>query len=579
MLEKDSDIIRTYKINLFAKIFNNANHRKEFLISVNGNESFMNNQSLNEYIYNRNNLFERTITSLNNNVKNTITSIFDSKFVTLPVNTEYLNNEKCKTIFITNNESVDNSVIFGNEKFEHSALNIKSHNLPIFPLNIKMNVNTNQGIRQWIRTIYKQTHSLAGNSDFITYYSLIDLTYAYINTDNEDVRESYRTLMLIMLDRNRFNENIKEIVYLETNEPKIVGSSCNDNIDEILAACRNNNRKLQNRLLWFCIVLITKNKKVIENQYNYCKFDIKNSLDIENDDLDETEFNIIKNKLFCKLREIPNKVLEFYTKEKTYDYTCPILLDDNSNTGGYIIKPHKINNYIKCEPQFVLSDMCKETLLENADYKSQCPICSTQLFKDDFEKIGKKKTVNQEDLNNLKILREINNMTIISDMYDNTKIEEIKLTSYSDKLINMDKLSFVKNPYKIITGDMITIKPKMDKYVVETITSEEFRNSVSKRYDFLKNINFKNICIAGGFCRSILLNQSVNDIDFFIYGIKSNDDILKRSKSFVKNVVSSVLNENKNAQFIAVHKNNNKVLELFFRYHICCHFLDFFYLF
>ena len=45
----------------------------------------------------------------------------------------------------------------------------------------------------------------------------------------------------------------------------------------------------------------------------------------------------------------------------------------------------------------------------------------------------------------------------------------------------------------------------------ETQKPEELNRKFHMKYPFLKNLDMTNICLAGGFCRSILLGQKMKD--------------------------------------------------------------------
>jgi len=48
-------------------------------------------------------------------------------------------------------------------------------------------------------------------------------------------------------------------------------------------------------------------------------------------------------------------------------------------------------------------------------------------------------------------------------------------------------------------------------------SQREFHTVVEQLYPWLLKVNMQNVCVAGGFCRSILLRQRLKDFDFFIY--------------------------------------------------------------
>jgi hypothetical protein len=550
---KDKNIINNERLILFSKIFNYNIHKLKFTsdIDIMRSQFNLNYKYMEKYIIN----------DLKYNVIDLISTISDTDYITLPTST--INNKNyCNVIFKINNDIVKTNTIICNNKFNNSAISINNLLLPIFPLKIKMTIYSNIAMRKWIEIIYGNKYKLSHTSNIIIYYVLIDLAYAYVNINDDSIRECYRMIMLIMLDRKRTDNNSKEITYLENNNPK-----CDEinGIDNIFNNCKNNNNIINNKLLWFCIILITKNKKIINKQYEYCKNIIEKKLGINNDEKDETIFNNIKNILFCKIiKKFKNKYIIDEIFIKNYDkyilYKSPYkygkyTLDSEKI---YLIEEHNINNDIKCSPKIFFNDRVISEIF-CSDNIIKCPLC--------YQILNNNNIVEFESISDLKMEMKIKNkipkIEIIEKLlYD---VNDIKLLDFNinddDELVNIDNLTFDNTPYNFINKKVI-VKSIYDKYVIEVTTLKEFNNIVNSKFKFIKNINFENICIAGGFCRSILLNQEINDIDFFIYGIKCNDKLLKRVEHLLKNIKTQILIDNKHAEFIIINKNNSKVLEL-----------------
>ena len=79
---------------------------------------------------------------------------------------------------------------------------------------------------------------------------------------------------------------------------------------------------------------------------------------------------------------------------------------------------------------------------------------------------------------------------------------------------------------------------------------------IKKNFPYINYLINNNICVAGGFLRSIILNQTVNDIDFFIYGYVENYFVL------IDNFIKIITNYFKSKFIIHLYKPQNKVLEI-----------------
>lgn len=88
----------------------------------------------------------------------------------------------------------------------------------------------------------------------------------------------------------------------------------------------------------------------------------------------------------------------------------------------------------------------------------------------------------------------------------------------NNDLFNLEKIDFDKN----WLFEKPTIVPKAP-LCIKIESSSQFRKIFKQHFNFLANINFNNIMIAGGFCCSILLDLPVNDIDLFVHSLKKSD--------------------------------------------------------
>ena len=97
---------------------------------------------------------------------------------------------------------------------------------------------------------------------------------------------------------------------------------------------------------------------------------------------------------------------------------------------------------------------------------------------------------------------------------------------------NLDLYSFKDILYDIkynkdisvYNGEYSTFYNMIKTYKLELTSQIEFNDKFFNTFNFMKNINYNNILIAGGVLSSILGNIYYNDIDIFIYGFKTIKD-------------------------------------------------------
>jgi len=108
------------------------------------------------------------------------------------------------------------------------------------------------------------------------------------------------------------------------------------------------------------------------------------------------------------------------------------------------------------------------------------------------------------------------------------------------------------------------INDAIGNHEVEVKTQKEFNEHVNTRYPFLKNINMSetNMCLAGGFCRSILLKQRLKDLDFFFYGDYNDQEYLANFKRALNSALVSLSKYYENIKFLIMYKPLFNVFEI-----------------
>lgn len=494
-------------------------------------------------------------------IVNKITSISDTKYVTIIPRNYCINN--INKIFVVNYDSVNETVTLCDKIFTKAGYKIESNIIPVIPLKIKMNFYANNQIMFWLKNIYSVGYLIPINSEFMMYHLLIDFAYFYAECEDENLKEHYKMLILIVLNEKRQIDDVREIIFLQNNKPKISDEKySNLGITEIFDKCKNNDYRINNRLLWFFIILITENDKLIKTQYNYYKSAIDKYTNV-NKNINNL-FENIKKKILNKLRLKKNVMSVIYVENENKESNYVLFFDDKnsllscgSERTGYIIKSHKITNRITCDPNYIFNKYKKCKSVNNNDGNNNdenisfnCPICNTTLSKNYI--LEKKKE------NNTKIIPQLNKKISIFS-YNNSSKGNIEILI--DTLYKIDDLCFDLVPFKFNLLNKTFIINENKKYLVQVTKLQQFKNIITNNFNFLNKIDFSNVCIAGGFCRSILLDQSVNDIDFFLYGLEDNK-FIDRVYSLTNDLCTQISNENKNIHYICIYKSNNKVFEL-----------------
>ena len=146
------------------------------------------------------------------------------------------------------------------------------------------------------------------------------------------------------------------------------------------------------------------------------------------------------------------------------------------------------------------------------------------------------------------------NIPIVDEYY----VHKIIMPQYNEhKLYTFDDIKPV-NSYEF--SNCITISKKLNPYNMNIKSSEEFKQAVKNtEYHFINDIDLSNVVIAGGFCRSIIYNQQIEDIDLFIYGLPKEQYIV-RAKKLISDILDKI--DKKNLSILCLDKKDSHVIEL-----------------
>lgn len=547
-LTKDKPVrIKNGIVDMFSKLFvfskRYAEIRQSLFMEV-ANHEIGTATTFQEYRNNRSKLFERAQESLNNDVKQSLSAIEQRYFCSVPLQTG--TNEF--TIYKVSNDKMNSTINMGYHTYQNAGIKINNHTIPLLPTNIHFVEFNNQCIRQWIRAIYSKTLNLTANDDMLLYMFLTEMLKVYMSDVDSSIKKAYSSLGLIMLDRKRYNSGGKKEIehLLEGNPPLAVLDSFNK-IDDILAQCaKMNGFKIKPYTLWMAIMIATENEELVRSQIQHCISDVKADypdVDIFYDP--DSLIHNMKKHITYKFREVQIGMND------DNEYYCYVTMEDTTDSGGYRLPIHTVAGKIECDPKYVISEDGFNFIKKDEVIK--CPLCCCNLSVSDVSKISAKHDLEYD----------MSRETIQCKSFDNTMHEIIsidKFTHKSNKLYKIDDLDFDVSSYSFL--NLPAVVSKMNNGVMTTRSLMDFHLKILRsNYSFLMEIDMENVCIAGGFCKSILLNQPINDIDFFLYDLE-DDEYIPRFNKLVNDLLFALDTKNGNIVFFTMYKENNNVFEI-----------------
>lgn len=566
IVKNKSTQIQRQTINLFCNLFA---HTKEYetirknLLDEIDNISHGRATTFQSYKQNRGKVFESAQLSLYDDVKQNISLLPNKNYASFILNTE----DNRNIIIKTSEKNVKDKIIIGNRTYNNSGYNINKHNVPILPLDVSLDHNSyDQCVRQWIRANYARKYNVNAASDTLLYYFLADSMRVFVSNVSDELKTSYRNLVYLMLDRIRFGTDTTEYEYLQQNAPEAVTgntSKINYILYKTMEFVGFNEQKIEdekqgnipdNTLIkpmtfWYGFILLFGDKKLIDAQRIFCEPSL-----LLDKMTDETLVQFMNTHL-KKINEID------CTEMFNYDYTCYITLDDTEKEGGYVIPPHRVSKNIVCSPNMVLSENGYNSLKQHNNNK--CPICYTELELNTYKLVQPKHITDKEEFDrNNKIIPNVNEPHYDTTKYDIVNIDEnIYRDSNVNELLTLDECDFSTISYMINSPHL---QEALGTRTVEVKTQDEFNKSVYNKYPFLKDVNFENVVLAGGFCRSILLKQRMKDFDFFIHCDDTNDPDahMKIFNRLLSETQMSIKKQHPNIKFFTMYKHLYNVYEV-----------------
>jgi len=587
--------IRNDIVDMFCKLFagtENFDTITELLTQEIFNHSAGTSSSYLDYRNNRKSLFNHAQMNLYQDTKKSITYYKHRKYMTVPMKTD----NDTYVIYMFDGKKINGDVKIKDKTYIGGGYEVGNYTIPYFPMktNIKKN-DMNQCMRQYIRAILGNTYDISPADDMLLYLFLTMMLKMNLSNVSPEIKRAFIDLGMVMLDRKRYQVNIKEMEHLMSGNPPLPVYGDLGRIISILQRCSDiYNMNIRPYTLWYSIVLALNNPQLIVNQFKYCKKDIL--LDFPNIEIK----NIVKVLPELVRGKSPIKVKEIVLTDTTLDeieYTCYISLDNTEETGGYKFKSHEITNGIMCSPKYVISPEVIKDINDTQDKNIMCPICHAHYLTSDLEYIQPKSTIEQnmnvqhvpskfcKNLDASSLVLRTNEVPLklsefcgssevlqtsevptynFGNMFNNlkhTKIDVSQIIQDKDnKLYNIDKLDFSTLSYQMDNG--LVLDHNTSQYMFMNKTNKDFNEVLKRDYNFITKINMNNICIAGGFCRSIMFGKKVFDIDMFLYGLTDEVAYQTRLKTLVKDIAKSLSEEIKNAMFLVMYKQNNSVMEL-----------------
>jgi hypothetical protein len=536
-----SQKIKNEVVRLFTGFFEDAYDDIDYIKNI--FESEMKNhdegasKTFQQYRENRQKLFEKTQDELYANVSECFAS--GNQFTSFVINT----NEPNKNRIIVAN-SMNCPIRLSNLCFNNGGIKYGDYDIPMFSLNTKNNENSEQAVRQWVRAIYSRTHNIQINDEKILYLFLTDMMSITLSDLPENVKKGYKNFARILLNANRFNSGgLKQITWLTMgNKPKpmIPGYS---SMEEILNYCKkyyNPTLEISPDEFWYAICFCYGFKELINKQIP------------QNYKIDE---------LIEKLKQV-NKTYqsEYIEINDNLDYNDYITLEDISSIGGYKLPEYKIGKKT-IKVKFVISEESYNFLKsQSPDGKTKCPITGTIIDLASFVKVPPATDETNYVIDHANFNMDIFNRTKYEKV-DIHKLDKISLTNL--ELKKSCEYDWTNYPYEF-SPNVPTITEKLYKERIQYRSSDEFKNQVTIRYEWLNKLSMDNLAIAGGFCKSLIFDEKVNDIDFYIYGLNDDNEYHSRLSKLVGDLSKIINEQHENVLALHAYKKEFNVYELIY---------------
>jgi hypothetical protein len=543
-----SQRIKNEIVSLFTSLFEEVFTDTKKLTSIFESEIVSHTEgtckTYQQYKENRKLLFERTLDDLRSNVMECFGS--GNNVTSFIINTKDPGIKK-----ILKSNTTNSYVRLSDSYYNNGGIHYGNHYLPMLPLigSASTDENCGQALRQWIRAIYARVHKIQVNDERILYLFLTDMMSVLLSTVPDSIKKGWHYCSEVMLQAKRFNSgDLKQIVFLTMgNKPKPMLSGY-FTMDEILTQCKSHFSKDINLTLdelWFGICLAYGDKKLIKAQLPH---------------------NYDKDTLIDKLKAYnPIYLYEKITVEKELEYQDYLTLEDITEVGGYKYPDYKYGKRLYKSSLLVSNNTYYDLLSKSTDGTTSCPITGTKIRLSTFTKILPK----AQNITDVVYDDGDFDMNIFNKAYFQrvNLIDADKMNLMNLPLLPTSSLDFTNYPYEFYPPVPI-ISEKLFKEKEQYLSFYDYQTQLNLRYDWLREVDMTNIAIAGGFNKSLIFDEKVNDIDIYIYDNYNDNDevkyfnILGRVVTDITNALSKKYNGN--IAYLVAYKKEFNVYELIY---------------
>ena len=527
LIKDKPSISRNKIIDLFCKIFQNTsdyNLIRQSIFTEIDNHISGRSTTYHTYVADRKARFQNAQLSLYEDVRQSISFGPNERGISFTLE---------GLIIIVPYEKVDHPLILNDTVYNNAGFSYGRFTIPILPCIIVDDDICNQSMRGWIRNNLSVIYNTNPVSDYTIWKFILTYVLKILlnNTISNEIKLCFKRFVQVILQRLRYESDITEYNFLLKNPPSTNLGNEEKFIDILNSCIKSLNIKLEPETLWYGFIKIYGDKNLIKAQRPLCIKAMKK------DKIDE--FSLIDYLQSI----ISNEFTIIDLTTDVYDYNCHISNTDTSSKGGYIYPPHKLSDTIECRPDSVISYESFENL---KDYNMTCPICHKIIESNEMSIIPPK------------LKSAVTTVKGINEIYDmnKCKVLDIQLDNIDMTIKKMDDHDFNRNnPFTI---NKPYLKDPLATQSMKIKTQLVFNEYVKDRFSFLANIDYTGAYILGGFCRSIILNQKVRDIDIHLCGNDCNQNftrILEQLKVNFKSLFTNIT-------FLIMHKEHFNVFEL-----------------
>lgn len=255
---------------------------------------------------------------------------------------------------------------------------------PVLPLTqAEWSPMMEQCVRQWVRQVVAAQYGVHVTSDTIIYVAL-GLNALAAAMDDVEMRDMWQRIATVMWRKKRKGGDDTELDNVVAGNLPITSHDTNmtefqRNISFVGTRILKLDRGINPLTTWCALVEAwMPGSNVIDMQRRHCLESIKGDFPERGDD----------EPVLPLLRAHFGIVLERWDVpvERSLDFACPITLEDCSQKGGWVFRPHLSEGGFTCNPISVFSTEGRDDMVSVVG-RCMCPVCYAPLGADDFESV------------------------------------------------------------------------------------------------------------------------------------------------------------------------------------------------